>query len=61
LLTGLRGRPPRDVDTLCDVIVKVSDLAVSLREQLFALDINPIVVHANNHGVVAVDALVQIT
>ena len=60
LLTGLRGKPPADVDALCDAIVKVSNLAVSLGEQLLALDINPFVVHATNHGVVAVDALVQI-
>ena len=60
LLTGLRGKPPADVDALCDAIVRVSQLAVSLGEQLLALDINPLVVHANDHGVVAVDALVQI-
>jgi acetyltransferase len=60
LLTGLRGKPPADVDALCDAIVSVSNLAVSLGEQLLALDINPLVVHATNHGVVAVDALVQI-
>jgi acetate---CoA ligase (ADP-forming) len=60
LLTGLRGKPPADVDALCDAIVRVSELAVSLGDQLLALDINPLVVHATNHGVVAVDALVQI-
>jgi len=60
LLTGLRGKPPADVDALCDAIVKVSNLAVNLGEQLLALDINPLVVHANSRGVVAVDALVQI-
>jgi acyl-CoA synthetase (NDP forming) len=60
LLTGLRGKPPADVDALCDTIVSVSNLAVSLGEQLLALDINPLVVHARNHGAVAVDALVQI-
>ena len=61
LLTGLRGKPPADVDALCDAIVKVSNLAVNLGEQLLALDINPLVVHANSRGVVAVDALVEIT
>jgi acyl-CoA synthetase (NDP forming) len=60
LLTGLRGKPPADVDALCDAIVRVSQLAVSLGDELSALDINPLVVHATNHGVVAVDALVQI-
>jgi acetate---CoA ligase (ADP-forming) len=60
LLTGLRGKPPADVDRLCDAIVSVSKLALSLGEQLLALDINPLLVHENNHGVVAVDAVVQI-
>jgi succinyl-CoA synthetase beta subunit len=48
------------VDALCDAFVAVSTLAVDLGEQLLALDINPLVVHAKGHGVVAVDALVQI-
>ena len=60
LLTGLRGEPPADMNALCNTIVKVSRLAVSLGEQLVALDINPLVVHSNNQGVVAVDALVEI-
>jgi acetate---CoA ligase (ADP-forming) len=60
LLTGLRGKPPADVDALCDAIVRVSQLAVSLGDQLLALDINPLVVQAATHGVAAVDALVQI-
>jgi acyl-CoA synthetase (NDP forming) len=60
LLAGLRGKPPADVDALCDNIVRVSQLAVSLGDQLVALDINPLLVNANNHGVVAVDVLMQI-
>ena len=59
LLTGLRGKPPADVDALCDAVVAVSNMAANLREQLLALDINPLVVHPKGHGVVAVDALVQ--
>jgi hypothetical protein len=60
LLTGVRGKPPADVDALCDAVARVSQLAVSLGDQLLALDINPLVVHATSHGVAAVDALVQI-
>ncbi len=59
LLTGLRGKPPADVDALCDAVVAVSTLAVGVGEQLLALDINPLVVHPKGHGVVAVDTLVQ--
>jgi acyl-CoA synthetase (NDP forming) len=60
LLTGIRGKPPADVDALCDAVARVSQLAVSLKDQHLALDINPLIVHAINHGVTAVDALVQI-
>ncbi len=60
LLTGFRGKPRADIDALCDAIVSVSNLAVSLGEQLLALDINPLIVHENGRGVVAVDALVEI-
>jgi len=60
LLTGLRGKPSADMDALCDTIVWVSQLAVSLGDQLLALDINPLIVHADKGGVVAVDAFVQI-
>ena len=59
LLTGLRGKPPADVDALCNAVVAVSTLAVGVGEQLLALDINPLVVHPKGHGVVAVDTLVQ--
>jgi acyl-CoA synthetase (NDP forming) len=60
LLRGARGRPPADVEALCDAVVAVSQLAVSLGEQLVALDINPLIVQPDKKGVVAVDALVQI-
>ena len=60
LLTGLRGKPPADIDALCDAIVSISNLAVTLGEQLFALDVNPLIVHQNGRGVVAIDALVEI-
>ena len=59
LLTGIRGKPPADVNALCDAIVGLSNLALSLGNRLEALDINPLVVHTEKHGAVAVDALVQ--
>jgi len=60
LLGGARGRPPADVDALCDAIVRLAQLASSLGEQLAGLDINPLIVLPKGHGVLAVDALVQI-
>ena len=60
VLTGVRGKPPADVDALCDAIVGVSRLASSLGDQLTGLDINPLIVLPKGNGVIAVDALVQI-
>jgi acetyltransferase len=57
ILHGLRGSPPADLDALCAAIVAVSQLALSLGDQLEGLDINPLIVQTN--GAVAVDALVQ--
>jgi acetyltransferase len=58
ILGGVRGSPPADIDALCDAIVGVSRLALSLGDQLQGLDINPLIVQTN--GALAVDALVQI-
>jgi acetate---CoA ligase (ADP-forming) len=60
ILGGARGKPPADVDALCEAIVGVSQLASSLGEQLAALDINPLIVLPKGDGVVAVDAVVEI-
>jgi acyl-CoA synthetase (NDP forming) len=60
ILGGVRGKPPADVDALCDAIVGVSRLAVTYRDQLAGLDINPLIVLPKGQGVVAIDALVEI-
>ncbi len=60
VLGGLRGKPPADIDALCEAIVALSRLALSLRDQLVGLDINPLIVRPKGEGVVAVDALVEI-
>jgi acetyltransferase len=56
LLRGFRGRAAADVDTLADVLVRVSHLAVQLEGTLAELDINPLMVLPT--GVKAADALV---
>jgi acetyltransferase len=60
ILGGVRGKPPVDIDSLCEAIVGVSRLAVSLGDQLLGLDINPLIVLPKGQGVVAVDAVVEI-
>jgi len=55
LLTGARGRPPVDLDRLCDAIASFSRLAAALGDELAEFDLNPLI--AGGSGVVAVDAL----
>lgn len=58
LLEGYRGRAKGDVEGVIDVILKVSQLAMDLREEVKELDINPLIVLGEGKGVKAVDALV---
>jgi len=60
VLGGVRGKPAGDVDALCQTIVAVGNLAVSVGDQLNGVDINPLIVLPKGQGVVAVDAVVEI-
>jgi acetate---CoA ligase (ADP-forming) len=55
LLTGLRGRPPADLDAIAKAITAVSAIAGELDGELAALDINPLI--CGPDGAVAVDVL----
>jgi acetyltransferase len=57
LLQGVRGEPASDLGALEEALLRVSQLAVELPE-VAELDINPMIVRAAGHGVVAVDARV---
>jgi len=55
LLDGARGRPPADVDALCDAAARFSVMAAELGDVVREIDVNPLLVHAG--GCIAVDAL----
>ena len=57
VLQGARGSKPADLDALCDVLVKVSQLAVA-DEEISELDLNPILVLPEGQGVRVADALI---
>ncbi len=58
MLDGVRGAAPRDVEALCDLVVRVSWLGHDLRDRIAELDINPVLAYAAGEGAVAVDALI---
>jgi len=55
LLRGFRGGPPRDVDAVVDVILKISTLSTEFKE-IQEIDINPLFVYEKFKGCVVVDA-----
>ncbi len=59
LLDGARGRPPADVEAVIDVLLKLSALAIDLKDELAELDINPLIVLERGRGVKALDALAK--
>ncbi|HET9404308.1 MAG TPA: acetate--CoA ligase family protein [Burkholderiales bacterium] len=60
VLAGARGRPRADVAALTDAIVRLSALAVDLKDSVSELDINPLFVFAEGKGVKAADALIRV-
>jgi len=60
LLAGARGKPPADIAALADAIVRLSALAMDLKDRVSELDINPLFVFAEGEGVKAADALIKV-
>ena len=60
LLAGFRGKAAGDVDALLDAVMAVADYAQAHADQLVELDVNPVLVLSNGHGVLAVDALIRL-
>ena len=59
LLDGARGRPKADVQAATDALLRLSALAVDLKQSIAELDINPLAVLPAGRGVRALDALVK--
>jgi acyl-CoA synthetase (NDP forming) len=60
VLAGARGRPRADVEALADAIVRLSALAIDLKDTISELDINPLFVFPAGRGVKAADALIRL-
>lgn len=59
VLTGARGAAHADIDALADAIVRLSALAIDLKDHVAELDINPLFVFPKGQGVKAGDALIK--
>ena len=59
LLDGSRGLRDGDIEALTDVLLRISDLALSSTPSMLAMEINPLLVLPKGKGVVAVDALIE--
>jgi acyl-CoA synthetase (NDP forming) len=60
LLDGFRGRPAADVGATCSAIAALSTAAMALGPQATEIEINPLLVRAEGHGAVALDALILV-
>lgn len=53
-----RGLPPADTVALADLMVALSQFAADHADDIAAIDLNPVIVHAQGEGVSVVDALI---
>ncbi|PJX26087.1 carboxylate--amine ligase [Advenella sp. S44] len=58
-LASHRGLPARDRSALLDAMQCLAALFLSLGDQVQSLEVNPLVVLDNGHGVVALDAVIE--
>ncbi len=58
LFDGVRGAPPADRTALCELIAALSRFAADHADQIAEIDLNPVILHPQGHGVSVVDALI---
>jgi acyl-CoA synthetase (NDP forming) len=59
LLEGYRGHPPADLESLRELLLRVSRLAVEVPE-IVELDLNPVMAMSPGHGCRVVDARIRV-
>ena len=61
LLSGLRGAEARDVDALVDCVVRFGDFVAHNAGRFTAVEMNPVMVRPEGHGVAVADALITVS
>jgi acyl-CoA synthetase (NDP forming) len=58
LFDGVRGARPADKAALAELIASLSRFAADHADQIAEIDLNPVIVHPQGHGLTIVDALI---
>jgi acetyltransferase len=58
ILQGVRDKKRADIEAVVDVLQRISRLAQDWKDTISEIDINPLIVFDEGHGVKAADALV---
>jgi len=58
ILAGHRGSSPADTEALIELMVRLSHFAADYADEIEEIDLNPVIVHPQGHGVSIVDALI---
>ena len=61
LLYGARGRARADLDAIAEALMRLAAYAVTHRDTIQSIDINPFIVLPESDGAIAVDALIVAT
>lgn len=61
LLSGWRGAPEGDTDAMAKAISALSHWAVAEQDRVTDIEVNPVVVRPKGQGIVALDAVIQLT
>jgi len=61
LLAGVRGEKPSDIESVADVLVRVSQLALDFQDRVLDMDLNPVFVYEEGKGSIAVDVKVTLS
>jgi len=55
VLKAFRGKPRSDIEAIVNILLNVSKLSIDLKNSISEMDLNPVIVQAENEGAKAVD------